>query len=107
MPGVSSGAGRGWVTACGWGAVVRVGVTGAVPVRGDLRLARLAGQPHKGELLESGVRIVEFGAGILHTKSVTIDGELSLFGSLNLEPRSLVLHFAITHSVYDRAFPSA
>ncbi len=31
------------------------------------------------------MRIVEFGPGLLHTKSVTVDGELSLFGSL--EPR--------------------
>ena len=42
--------------------------------------------------------------GLLHTKSVTVDGELSLFGSLNLDPRSLVLNFEITLAVYDAGF---
>jgi hypothetical protein len=52
------------------------------------------------------VRIAEFQGGLLHTKSVTVDGELSLFGSLNLDPRSLILNFEITLSIYDRAFTS-
>ena len=73
-----------------------VEVTLVVPARVDSRLARLASQPHKGELLEAGVRIAEFQGGLLHTKSVTVDGELSLFGSLNLDPRSLILNFEIT-----------
>ena len=84
------------LTALASAAMRGVKVTLVVPGRVDSRLARLASQPHKGELLESGVRIVEFGAGLLHTKSVTVDGELSLFGSLNLDPRSLVLNFEIT-----------
>ena len=43
----------------------------------------------------------------MHTKSVTVDGELSLFGSLNLDPRSLILNFEITLAVYDRAFTAS
>ncbi len=84
-----------------------VEVTLVVPARVDSRLARLASQPHKGELLEAGVRIAEFRGGLLHTKSVTVDGELSLFGSLNLDPRSLILNFEITLAVYDRAFTAS
>lgn len=84
-----------------------VDVTLLVPARVDSTLARLASQPHQGELLEAGVRIAQFEAGLLHTKSVTVDGELSLFGSLNLDPRSLVLNFEITLSVYDRPFTAA
>ena len=84
-----------------------VEVTLVLPARVDSRLARLASQPHKGELLEAGVRIAEFQGGLMHTKSVTVDGELSLFGSLNLDPRSLILNFEITLSVYDRAFTAS
>ena len=84
-----------------------VDVTIVLPARVDSRLARLASQPHKGELLEAGVRIAEFQGGLMHTKSVTVDGELSLFGSLNLDPRSLILNFEITLSVYDRAFTAS
>jgi cardiolipin synthase len=92
------------VTALMSAAVRGVEVTVVLPARVDSLLVRLASQPHKGDLLEAGVRIAEFEAGLLHTKSVTVDGELSLFGSLNLDPRSLVLNFEITLCVYDRAF---
>ena len=53
------------------------------------------------------MRIVEYETGLLHTKSVTVDGELSLFGSLNLDPRSFVLNFELTLAVYDHAFTTA
>jgi cardiolipin synthase len=84
-----------------------VDVTLVIPARVDSKLARLASQPFKGDLLEAGVRIVQFEPGFLHTKSVTVDGELSLFGSLNLDPRSLILNFEITLSIYDEAFTKA
>ncbi len=94
-------------TALASAALRGVAVTLVVPSKVDSRLARLASQPHKGELMESGVRIYEYGAGLLHTKSVTVDGQISLFGSLNLDPRSLVLNFEITLAIYDREFTTA
>ncbi|MBI2826867.1 MAG: cardiolipin synthase [Planctomycetia bacterium] len=81
-----------------------VNVTIVLPKRVDSRLVRLASQAHKGELLAAGVRIVLFGGGLLHTKSITVDGKLSLVGSMNLDPRSLQLNFEITLAVYDEAF---
>jgi cardiolipin synthase len=81
-----------------------VDVTIIVPAKVDSRLVRLASQAHKGDLISSGVKVALFDAGLLHTKSITVDGELSLFGSLNLDPRSLYLNFEITLSVYDRKF---
>ena len=65
---------------------------------------RYASQAHKCDLLAAGVHIEQFRGGLLHTKSVTVDGELALFGSLNLDPRSLYLNFEITLAVYDRPF---
>jgi cardiolipin synthase len=41
---------------------------------------------------------------LLHTKSISVDGRISLFGSLNLDPRSMRLNFEITLIVYDRDF---
>lgn len=75
-----------------------------VPAHVDSLLVRLASQAHRGDLVAAGVHVLEFAGGLLHTKSVTIDGELSLFGSLNLDPRSLNLNFEITLAVYDAAF---
>jgi cardiolipin synthase len=78
-----------------------------VPAKVDSKLARLASEPHKGQLLEAGVRIYNFHGGLLHTKSVTVDGVRSLFGSLNLDPRSMVLNFEITLAIYDAPFTEA
>jgi len=81
---------------------VRVSII--LPKRVDSRLVRLASRAHQGDLIEAGVRLLQFGDGLLHTKSVTIDGELSFFGSLNLDPRSLHLNFEITLLVYNQDF---
>jgi cardiolipin synthase len=43
----------------------------------------------------------------LHTKSITIDGTISLFGSLNLDPRSFRLDLEITLGIYDAEFTSS
>jgi cardiolipin synthase len=75
-----------------------------VPAKIDSKLVGLASRAFQGDLAEAGVRIAQFEAGLLHTKSIAIDGERSLFGSVNLDPRSLQLNFEITLSAYDAAF---
>jgi cardiolipin synthase len=40
----------------------------------------------------------------LHTKSVVIDRQVALFGSVNLDVRSLWLDFEVTLGVYDSDF---
>lgn len=81
-----------------------VAVTVVVPARVDSRLVALASRGNEAELVAAGVRMAHFRGGLLHTKSITVDGGLSLFGSLNLDPRSLYLNFEITLVVYDRDF---
>lgn len=84
-----------------------VAVTLIVPKRVDSLLVRLASQTCRGDLADAGVQIMEFDGGLLHTKSITVDGEFCLFGSLNLDPRSLYLNFEITLCVYHRGFTKA
>jgi len=81
-----------------------VDVTLIVPAQVDSLLVRYASGAFKGDLVEAGVRVMLFDGGLLHTKSVTVDDEISLFGSLNLDPRSLHLNFEITVVVYDTTF---
>ena len=81
-----------------------VEVTVVVPAKVDSVLVRYASQAHKGDLISAGVRVMLFHGGLLHTKSIMVDGEFSLFGSLNLDPRSLYLNFEITLAVYDVEF---
>lgn len=75
-----------------------------LPARVDSMLVRYASRVIKGRLLRAGVQIALFEGGLLHTKSVSIDGKTCLFGSMNLDPRSLRLNFEITMAVFDRAF---
>ena len=77
-----------------------------VPAKVDSLMVRYASQAFKGDLLRAGIRIANFKGGLLHTKSVTIDGEISLFGSLNLDPRSMRLNFEISLAIYNRTFAS-
>jgi cardiolipin synthase A/B len=81
-----------------------VNVIVVIPKKVDSRLVRYASGTVKGQLLEAGVRIAQFGGGLLHTKSVTVDGAYSLFGSVNLDPRSLRLNFEILLALYDAEF---
>ena len=55
------------------------------------------------DLLSEGVRIAAFKGGLLHTKSISVDGEYCLFGSLNLDMRSLWLNFEVSLFIYDQA----
>ncbi len=75
-----------------------------LPRRVDSKLVRYASSAFKGELLEAGVRIALFNDGLLHTKSVTVDRTHSLFGSVNLDPRSFRLNFEILLAMYDSQF---
>lgn len=63
------------------------------PKRNNSWLVACACRSTYQDLLESGVEIHEYPLGLLHTKSLTVDGELALVGSANLDRRSLQLNF--------------
>ncbi|WP_226346927.1 phospholipase D-like domain-containing protein [Agilicoccus flavus] len=44
-------------------------------------------------LLGAGVEVYEYPLGLLHTKSMTLDGRIALVGSANMDRRSLQLNF--------------
>ena len=81
-----------------------VDVTLVVPKHVDSILVRWASRAFQADLHAAGVHVAHFTGGLLHTKSIAIDGEISLFGSLNLDPRSLNLNFEITLAIYDAEF---
>jgi cardiolipin synthase len=82
-------------------------VTLIVPERVDSVLVRYASRAYTDDLLSAGVRILRFRGGLLHTKSVVIDGETTLFGTVNLDIRSLRLNFEVTVIAYDAHFGGA
>ena len=81
-----------------------VEVTLVLPEKNDSRLVDYASRAVFEDLLEAGVRIAAYRGGLLHTKSVTVDGEICLFGSVNLDMRSLWLNYEISLFVYDANF---
>jgi cardiolipin synthase len=50
------------------------------------------------ELLEAGVRIYEYGPGMIHAKTMVVDGAVALVGSANMDLRSFRLNFEV-HAV--------
>ncbi|MFQ5644379.1 MAG: cardiolipin synthase [Thiogranum sp.] len=79
-----------------------VEVTVIIPEKNDSRLVDYASRAVFDDLLSEGVRIAAFRSGMLHTKSISVDGEYCMFGSLNLDMRSLWLNFEMSVYLYDR-----
>ncbi len=75
-----------------------------IPAESDVPVARAAGSFFYGTLLRSGVRIFEYLPGVLHAKTVVVDGSWALVGSANLDFRSFSLNFELGALVFDRAF---
>ncbi len=61
----------------------------------------LAGRSYYDSLLRAGVEIYEYRKGLLHSKTLTIDGKWSLVGTPNFDARSLMLNFEVAVVMYD------
>ena len=55
-----------------------VDVTLILPARNDDFAVGAASRSYYADLLDAGVRIFEFEGGLLHAKTLTLDGELAL-----------------------------
>lgn len=64
-----------------------------VPKNNDSFVVAATSRSYYWQLLEAGVRIYEFKGGLLHAKTLTIDGEIGLIGSTNLDLRSFDLNY--------------
>ena len=81
-----------------------VKVTVIMPKGNDSRLVRYTCRSYFDYMLGAGIRIFGFKGGLLHTKSVVVDRQVALFGSVNLDVRSFWLDFEVTLGVYDPDF---
>ena len=84
-----------------------VHVTLIVPEKVDSRLVRYASNAYKDDLLAVGITILHFCGGLLHTKSMVIDQEVTIFGTVNLDLRSFELNFEVSLIIYDAHFSAA
>lgn len=70
-----------------------VDTTIVFPARNDSWIVGAASRSYYADLLAAGVKIYEYEGGLLHTKSLTVDGELTLIGSANMDRRSFELNY--------------
>jgi cardiolipin synthase len=75
-----------------------------LPEKVDSMLTRYASRSYYDELMEVGVRIHLYHKGLLHTKSLTADRRISMFGTVNLDMRSLWLNYEVALFVYGAEF---
>lgn len=78
-----------------------VATTIIFPARNDSWVVAAASRSYYGELLAAGVSIFEYQAGLLHAKSLSMDGDVSLIGSANMDRRSFELNFENNILLYD------
>lgn len=59
----------------------------------DKKMVFMLTRSYYEQLLEAGVKIYEYQPGFLHAKSFVCDDEIGVVGTINLDYRSLYLHF--------------
>jgi cardiolipin synthase len=81
------------------------GVTIRILVESDItdhRSVKYASRDAYTDLLERGIQIYEYTPTMMHTKTLVIDGVLSVFGSANFDNRSLELNDEVNVAVFSR-----
>lgn len=75
-----------------------------LPAKNDSQFVQWASHRYFEGLMAAGVKILRFDAGLLHTKAITVDDDFALFGTVNLDNRSLHLNFEMMLLVFDPKF---
>jgi len=69
----------------------------------DAKTVKYASRADYETLLEMGVEIAEYQPTMMHAKTITVDGLMSIIGSANFDNRSLELNDELNVAVFDRA----
>jgi len=91
---------EGILTALKTSALRGVDVRLLLPEHSDEKLVWFAGRSYYRDLLRAGVRIYEYKKGVLHAKSMCIDGVFGTVGSANMDIRSFQLNFELNALMY-------
>jgi cardiolipin synthase len=74
-----------------------------VPGKIDHNLVRQASRAGFGGLLQAGIEIYEYRSGLLHAKTMVIDGVWATIGSTNLDNVSFAVNDELNAIIYNRA----
>ena len=70
-----------------------VDVTIIFPARNDDFAVGATCRSYYEDLLNAGVKVYEYQPGLLHAKTLTLDDEVTLVGSANMDRRSFELNY--------------
>ena len=87
------------INAAGSGVDVRI-VTPGIP---DKKMVYLVTQANYETLIRGGVKIFQYTPGFIHSKCFVVDDEYACVGTINLDFRSLYLHFECGTFMYKTA----
>lgn len=73
-----------------------------IPFRSDERIAFEASISYMENILKSGVKVLQYQKGFIHSKTMVIDGELSVVGTANMDLRSFEQNFEVNAFIYDK-----
>ncbi|WP_343281846.1 phospholipase D-like domain-containing protein, partial [Ligaoa zhengdingensis] len=88
------------VTALSIAAKAGVDVRITTPHVADKWFVHAVTRAYYEQLLEAGVKIYEYTPGFIHAKTFVVDDEYAVVGSINLDYRSLYLHFECAAWLY-------
>ncbi len=74
-----------------------------VPREPDKKIVYYAARSYYRELLAAGARIYEYTNGFIHSKTMSVDGEVGIVGTANMDIRSFRLNFEVCVVCYDKA----
>ena len=73
-----------------------------VPEISDSRFVNFVSQSYYLELLKAGVKIHRYKKGLVHSKTMVIDGEIAIIGTANMDIRSFDLNFEVNALIYNK-----
>lgn len=89
------------IVALSYAAKRGVDVSIIMPYKPDKIYAFLLAKTYYPELIKAGVKIYEFTPGFIHAKSFVSDDQKAVVGTINLDFRSLYLHFECAAYMYE------
>ncbi|WP_041069037.1 cardiolipin synthase [Candidatus Ishikawella capsulata] len=75
-----------------------------LPLYNDSIFVKWASRVFFSELLEAGVKIYQYEKGFLHTKTIIVDEQLSILGTINIDMRSLWINLEIALVIDNTVF---
>ncbi|MCA9135859.1 MAG: cardiolipin synthase [Planctomycetales bacterium] len=95
---------EGVITALQLAAFRGVDVRILIPGLPDKALIKLAAMSYVGQVVDTGVRVYEYGDGFMHQKVLLVDNHAAAIGTANFDNRSFRLNFEITVLTIDDQF---